>query len=220
MTISDFIKGHKEFQSIYFKNNEDVFLDLIENGQNPTALFIGCSDSRVIPNLILNSKPGELFVVRNIGNFVPPFKPDDDFHGTAAAIEYAVNCLNVRDIIVCGHSDCGAIKSLFKNIDEKELPHVKKWLELGEKAKSTSLIFSKNFNVNEKEMYEMTEKFSIVNQIENLLTYPYIKERHEKDELFIHGWYYRLENGDLEYYDPKNYQFEKISNLKLNKPKL
>jgi len=110
MDFSSIIKGSEHFKNKDFKKYKNKFIDLVKNGQHPKVLFIGCSDSRVVPNLITQSEPGDLFVMRNIGNFVPPFKPDVDFHGTAAAIEYAVSILKVTDIIVCGHSHCGAIK--------------------------------------------------------------------------------------------------------------
>ena len=130
--ITAFEKGHEEFKRVKFKSNETRFKKLVSEGQNPKALFIGCSDSRVMPNMITSTGAGDLFIVRNIGNFVPPFKPDSDFHSTAAAIEYAVSILQVTDIIVCGHSDCGAIKALFQSLEASpENIHTIKWLELG-----------------------------------------------------------------------------------------
>ena len=180
MKIFELMKGNQSFQNVYFENHEKEFLDLVNHGQEPKVLFIGCSDSRVIPSLIMGTKPGELFVIRNIGNFVPPYSPDDDYHGTAAAIEYAVNILNVEDIIVCGHTHCGACESLFKPRN-KDLPHVNKWLELGEKEKEIAL--SKNISDNDEKL-RLTEQISIVLQVENLLTYPYIKERVKNKKIF------------------------------------
>lgn len=209
MKIFELMKGNKSFQDVYFENHEKEFLDLVNHGQEPKVLFIGCSDSRVIPNLIMGTKPGELFVVRNIGNFVPPYSPNNDYHGTAAAIEYAVNVLNVEDIIVCGHTHCGACESLFKPID-KNLPHVNKWLELGKRAKEITL--SKNVSDNEEKL-RLTEQISIVLQVENLLTYPYIKERLESKKIFIHGWYYIIETGEIEYYNSKIQSFEPLSSM-------
>ena len=114
MSIHSLISGNNRFKNKKFKKYEVKFLDLIKNGQKPKALYIGCSDSRVIPDLITNSKPGDLFVVRNVGNFVAPYEPDLGYHSTASAIEYAISVLNVSDIIVCGHSHCGAIEALYK----------------------------------------------------------------------------------------------------------
>jgi len=187
-------------------------LELVKNGQKPKALFIGCSDSRVIPDLMLQTKPGDPFVIRNVGNFVPPFRPDDDFHSTASGIEYAVSILKVKEIIVCGHTHCGACEALYKNLDDEKLVHTKKWLELGESAKKNAIL-SLGHNANKEELLRLTEKLSIVNQIENLLTYPKVKEKVENGDLHIHGWYYYIENGKIEYFDTENYEFKPLENL-------
>ena len=210
MNTIPFIKGIKEFKDIHFKENEILFKELVEKGQNPKALFIGCSDSRIIPALITNSKPGDLFVVRNIGNMVPPFKPDDDFHGTAAAIEYAVSVLNVEDIIVCGHSKCGMCRALYEQdkITGIELIHVKNWLKLGDDVKEQVLsIYKENPDI---DMYELTEKINVLYQLKNLLTYPKIKEKVENNSLRLHGWYYRIETGEIEFYNSETNKFEPI----------
>ncbi|WP_187647290.1 carbonic anhydrase [Nitrosophilus labii] len=206
MRINELIKKHVEFKKIYFKKHEDLFVELVKKGQSPKALFIGCSDSRVIPSLITGSKPGDLFVLRNIGNFVPPFKPDYDFHATAAAIEYAVSVLQVENIIVCGHSHCGACESLYKDIpDTPELIHTKKWLEIGIPAKKAAL--EAVGEENKDELLRFTEKISILVQIENLLTYPEVKKRTKEEKLFLHGWYYKIESGEIEYYDSEKKDF-------------
>jgi len=207
--IEQLIRGHKEFQNLHFKNFEFRFDELVLKGQSPEILFIGCSDSRVVPDLITGSQPGDLFILRNIGNFVPPFKDDNDFHGTAAAIEYAVSVLGVKHIIVCGHSHCGACESLYKEIPKsKDLVHVRKWLELG--------IVPKNFvesNFPDKtlvEKYRLTEQISIIYQLENLLTYPAVKRKVEEEILTIHGWYYELQSGNIKYFDTEELEFKEL----------
>ena len=206
MNIHDLIEKHKKFKELEFKKHEKLFVDLVKKGQSPKTLFIGCSDSRVLPNLITGTGPGELFIVRNVGNFVPPFKPDYEFHATAAAIEYAVSVLNVKDIIVCGHSHCGACESLYKNIEDSvELIHTKKWLEIGKPAKEAAL--SAVGKDNKEELLRFTEKISILVQLENLLTYPAVEKRVSKEELFLHGWYYKIESGEIEYYDSERKDF-------------
>ncbi len=201
MKIDKLIRGNKKFKDTQFPNLEGKFEDLVINGQKPDVLFIGCSDSRVVPDLIVNSKPGDMFILRNIGNFVPPYKRNDDFHGSTAAIEYAVSVLNVKDIIVCGHSHCGACAALYKDLsNEPNLLHVNKWLELGKSAKEETL--SKfDFNTNEEVILRNTEKISVKHQLENLLTYPEILRKVNSKELFIHGWYYKIEDGSIESYD-------------------
>jgi len=210
--LKEFAEGNETFQQTYFKKHEAQLLNLVKEGQNPRALFIGCSDSRVIPDLIIQSNPGDLFVIRNVGNFVAPYKPDEDFHSTAAGIEYAVTILEVSEIIICGHSHCGAIEALFKTTCDTSMVHTAKWLTLGEKAKSMALL-ALGSNAPKEDLYRATEHLSIVTQIENLLTYPYVKKLVEEDKLFIHGWYYDIETGAIEYYDPDTYQFRPLSEL-------
>jgi carbonic anhydrase len=210
--LKEFAKGNETFQKTYFKNNEVALLSLVKEGQNPRALFIGCSDSRVIPDLIVQTRPGDLFVVRNVGNFVAPYKLDEDFHSTAAAIEYAVGVLNVSEIIICGHSHCGAIEALYNPTCDRSMVHTAKWLTLGEKAKSMALL-ALGTGVDKATLLRATEHLSIVTQIENLLTYPYVRQLVETENLFIHGWYYDIETGAIEYYDPDSYQFRPLNTL-------
>ena len=205
-TLQEFEKGHEAFRTVNFKQNEKRFKTLVEKGQNPKALFIGCSDSRVMPAMITGSKPGDLFIIRNIGNFVAPYQPDANYHATAAAIEYAISVLELTDIIVCGHSHCGAIASLYKNIEQTdENIHTLKWLELGEAPKKIAMMSIPS--ANKEELLRYTEKASVIFQLENLLTYPAVKKRVDRNELFLHGWYYDIEDGLIEYYDDENYEF-------------
>jgi len=210
--MQELIEGYREFKNVELKNYKELFSDLIEHGQKPKALFIGCSDSRVVPTLITNSLPGELFVIRNIGNFVPPFKPDTEFHATASAIEYATDVLEVENIIVCGHTHCGAISALFKDIKPTQNNiHTIKWLSLGEDAKNKALKHFPGASLNL--IKEYTEQVSVVNQIENLLTYPSVKERVEAKKLFLHGWHYDLEKGKVFYYSKKDNMFMPLSEV-------
>ncbi len=200
-------KGVEAFKEIHFKKHEKDFIEMVKKGQHPKALFIGCSDSRVVPSLITNTGPGELFVMRNVGNFVPPYKPDNDFHATAAAIEYAAFNLQVDEVIVCGHSDCGACKALYKDHSAyaEEVPHTIKWLELGMPAK---VLAERSVPDGDKaQLQEATEKFSVIFQLQNLLTYPNVRRRVTEGTLFLHGWYYRLDTGEIEYFDPENQEF-------------
>ncbi len=200
-----FVKGLKHFKEVIFPKNEEEFVKLVKEGQHPEALFITCSDSRILPVTLTGAKAGELFVVRDIGNIVPPFKPEKGFHGIAAAVEYAVSVLNVPHIIICGHSHCGACKALYKELpDSIEYIHIKKWLTLGDEVKEKALEM-----VPEKseELYRVTEKLNILKQIESLLTYPAVKERVEKGLLKIHGWYYVMEKGEIFYFNPEKEEF-------------
>ncbi len=209
-TIEQLIKGHKEFQHLHFKKFEYEFDELVEKGQSPEILFIGCSDSRVVPDLITGSKPGDLFILRNIGNFVPPFKKDNDYHGTAAAIEYAVSVLGVKHIIVCGHSHCGACESLYKELpDGDDLVHVRKWLELGSVTKNFVEQNFEGYQFNEK--LRITEQISVIFQLENLITYPAVKRGVEDGTLTLHGWYYELQSGNIKYFDSDSMEFKELA---------
>ena len=211
MNMEDYAEGNELFRT-YFKKNKESLLELVTSGQSPKALFIGCSDSRVIPDLMVQADPGDLFVLRNVGNFVPPYKPDADFHATASGIEYAVSVLKVQEIIICGHTHCGACNALYEDLSDSSLIHTKKWLELGESAK-TSAILSLGVNAPKDELLRLTEKLSVIKQIENLLTYPVVKKRFEKGNLSIHGWYYDIETGYIEYYNADSYEFLPLKDL-------
>ena len=213
MTLEKYAKGNELFRA-YFKKNKKSLLDLVQSGQAPKALFIGCSDSRVIPDLMLQTSPGDLFVIRNVGNFVPPYKPDEDFHATASGIEYAVSVLKVKEIIICGHTHCGACQHLYEPVEDNSLIHTKKWLELGENAKK-SAILSLGANAPLEDLLRLTEKLSVINQIDNILTYPSVKKRFEADDLHIHGWCYDMETGKIEYYNADTYEFLPLKELVL-----
>ncbi|MDQ1263930.1 MAG: carbonic anhydrase [Campylobacterota bacterium] len=210
------ILGNELFQKSFFKAYEKEFLQLAHKGQTPKALYIGCSDSRVLPNLITKSAPGDLFVVRNIGNFVAPYKPDEDFHSTASAIEYAVSILEVKNIIVCGHTKCGAIEAIHTKscATNPELIHTKTWLTLGDSAKAQAIL-ALGLNADKEVLYRLTEKLSVVSQLENLLTYPSVKKRVDNGEIAIHGWIYDIQSGEIEYYDPEISQFLPLSSLRV-----
>ncbi len=208
--LKEFEKGHEAFKQVKFNQSKERFRKLVAEGQNPKALFIGCSDSRVMPAMITGSKAGDLFIVRNIGNFVAPYKPDADFHATASAIEYAVSVLEISDIIVCGHSHCGAIAALFKDIQQTpENIHTIKWLELGAEAKKVALLAHRDSA--RDVMLRYTEQISVVYQLDNLLTYPAVKRKVAEGTLFLHGWHYDIENGNIEYYDDENYEFKALT---------
>lgn len=210
------ILGNELFQKSFFKAYEKEFLQLAHKGQTPKALYIGCSDSRVLPNLITGSAPGDLFVVRNIGNFVAPYKPDEDFHSTASAIEYAVSILEVKNIIVCGHTKCGAIEAIHTKscATNPELIHTKTWLTLGDSAKSQAIL-ALGLNADKEALCRLTEKLSVVSQLENLLTYPSVKKRVDDGIIAIHGWIYDIQSGEIEYYDPEISQFLPLNSLRV-----
>ena len=155
-----------------------------------------------------SSKPGDLFIYRNIGNFVPPYDSKNQTDGTGACIEYAVNILKVKEIIVCGHSSCGYCAAINSTVDEKVNPYLKNWVDRSAKTKKiVDDIVKSNDNVNAQ---ELTEKVSVVQQLENLLTYKIVKDKVEKEEIYIHGWHMKLETGEIHYYDSSIGKFKEL----------
>lgn len=202
------LEGVVKFRNEDFVEHQKLFSELGET-QEPHTLFIGCADSRLVPNLITSTLPGELFVVRNIANFVPPYRVSTEFAATTSAIEYAVVVLNVENIVVCGHSNCGGCSALYLPEEKlNKIPNVKKWLELAAPIKKQVLEELKDED--EKIRNWHTELLNIVEQLKHLLTYPFIKERYEKGELKIYGWYYVIETGKVYNYDFESKEFKLI----------
>lgn len=201
--------GVKDFNTNDFLEHQDLF-EKIGRNQQPHTLFIGCSDSRVVPNLITKTLPGELFVIRNIANLVPPYRKSEEYLATTSAIEYAVNILDIKTILICGHSNCGGCNALYMDIDSEtaaKIPHTTKWLELAKNVRSKmDNLRIANLSVREW----MTEQLNIVEQMNHLLTYPYILEKYEAGELDILGWYYIIETGEVFNYDKTQKKFIKI----------
>lgn len=199
--------GVKEFNANDFIEHKDLF-EKIGRNQEPHTLFIGCSDSRVVPSMITNTLPGELFVIRNIANLVPPYRDSDEFLATTSAIEYSVKVLNVNTIIICGHSNCGGCNALF--MDKKtgdNIPHTRKWLELARNVKDKMT----KLRIADPAVREwMTEQLNIVEQMNHLLLYPYILEKYNAGELNILGWYYIIETGEVFNYQKDEKIFVKI----------
>ncbi|MBH9552074.1 carbonic anhydrase [Inhella gelatinilytica] len=183
----------RRFQDQAFPAQRSLFRHLVEDGQHPLTLFIGCSDSRLVPYLLTGAGPGELFLVRNVGAFVPPSDQSQGFHGTAAAIEFAVLNLQVKRIIVCGHTHCGAIRALYGGAPD-EAQNLKAWLELGREAA---------LPVAEPgpDVLRRTEQRAIVLQLERLMDYPMVRRRVEAGQMTLHGWHYVIEDGEVHVFD-------------------
>ncbi len=186
------LEGLKAFQSDYFPRHQQRFQDLVAGGQHPTTLFIGCSDSRLVPYLLTGAGPGELFMVRNVGALVPPYDGSQGLHGTMAAVEFAVLSLQVRHIIVCGHSHCGAIRALYEGVPDRAVA-LKAWLEL---ATDAALPVQPS-----AEAMRRTEQRSIELQLARLMDYPMVREKVEAGALALHGWHYVIETGEVHVFD-------------------
>jgi carbonic anhydrase len=199
------IDGLAKFRRKDFEDHRELFSSL-KSQQKPHTLFICCSDSRVDPNLITGSLPGELFIIRNIANIVPPCRNTAEYVSTTSAIEYAVLALEVENIIVCGHSNCGGCAASLKPSPFTDrLPHTMKWLELASPARDRAL---KELPENEPDAQEwMMEQFNVVEQLKHLMTYPYIYERAVAGKLSISGWHYIIETGEVFIYDREAEEF-------------
>ncbi|MBF8982273.1 carbonic anhydrase [Lutibacter sp. B2] len=206
--MEELFDGVKEFSNQEFEQNKLLFQKLSKK-QSPHTLFISCSDSRVVPNLITKSVPGDLFIIRNIANIVPPYRKSSEYLSTTSAIEYAVIVLKVKNIVVCGHSNCGGCSALYaENELLNTIPHTKKWLELAKPAKEKVEKLKAQFNYDSTDW--LLEQENIVLQISHLLSYPFIKEQYKNKSLNIYGWYYDIENGIVYNYNKSKKIFERI----------
>ena len=200
------VEGIHHFQNDGFNAQRDLF-ERLARGQHPDALFITCSDSRINPNLITNTNPGDLFIVRNVGNMVPP-------HGTpnnaeAAAVEFAVEALGVKDIIVCGHTHCGAMKGLLNPGSLGSLPAVKSWLVHGEAAQR---IVQENYtHLQGDALVTAMAEENVLVQLEHLHTLPIVAARLAAKKINLHAWMYKIENGRIFTYDIEAKQFVSFS---------
>ncbi len=212
MGVETLAKSHQDFKRIYKQEYAERFKELAEMGQSPKTLFISCSDSRVVPTLITHSHPGDLFIDRNIGNIVPPFDPNSECSAIPASVEYAIFELHIENIIICGHTDCGACKALYEDLPhEVEISHIEKWLRFAQPAKEKAETL---VGVNDpKKLFVATEKFNIIEQLTHLMTYPLVKQKVRAGELFIQGWYYHIDSGELEYFDPVEHRFFPLENI-------
>jgi carbonic anhydrase len=188
----DLLLRLRKFHDDYFPGVKDRFKHLVDDGQHPGILFIGCSDSRIVPYLLTGTGPGELFIVRNVGAFVPPHDGSAGYHGTAAAIEFAVLNLKVSRIIVCGHSHCGGIRALYEEVSP-EATNLSSWLELGREAALPVQVTN--------EALRRTEQRAVVLQLERLMGYPMVRKRVESGLLTLHGWHYVIEDGEIHVFD-------------------
>ena len=201
------IDGVIKFRKEDFERDKEFFMGL-KDGQKPHTFYVGCSDSRIVPNLITKTLPGELFVVRNIANVIPPANQNEGtLKCTAAVLEYAVKYLEVENILVCGHSNCGGLKALFYPEEKlNELPFVKNWLnliwDLRDKVKDI-----KDIKLREWEI----EQLNVVKQLQNLLTYDFVREKVEEGKLKLYGWYYIIESGEVYNYNFETKEFELIN---------
>lgn len=206
-TISELLQGFQRFRVKHFEPNRDLFNRLAMQGQTPRTLLIGCSDSRVDPAILTDSAPGDLFVIRNVANLVPPHETGGRYHGTSAALEFAVCNLKVSNIVILGHSRCGGIRALLEGYGENDEGEgfIAPWVKIAESARDE--VLQRWPDASNEFKQRACERAGIRASLNNLVTFPFIRQRVDQGELKLYGWYYDLENGELMQYDPDKDRF-------------
>lgn len=212
------LEGVHRFHQREFGRYKEVFRRLSREGQKPHTLFITCADSRVVAELITQSKPGDLFVVKNVGNIVPPADADTGYNSTGAAIEFAVEALGVTDIVVCGHSQCGAIAALMQpDAAAKDLRHLWKWISLATPVRET-IESNYAYLQNSADRLRAAEEENVLFSIERLQTYPSVAKRLQDGSLRLHAWFFKIDTAELFGYDPEQRQFQLITETTNHNP--
>jgi carbonic anhydrase len=190
--MDDLIAGYRRFRAGTWRMERSRFEELSRFGQQPRALVIACSDSRTDPQMVFNAAPGELFVIRNVANLVPPYGPDEEPHGVSAAIEFAVRTLSVRDIVVMGHAMCGGIKALLDGTPPELPDFVGQWVRIAEPARQRAMQLPAD------QRHEFCEHEAVRLSLANLMTFPWIKSAVESGQTRLHGCFFGIRSGVLE----------------------
>lgn len=205
---SDLLSGYQAFKQGRFTDERARYQALADEGQTPETLIVACCDSRAAPEIVFNTAPGEIFVVRNVANQVPPYKPDGEFHSTSAALEYAVQVLKVKNIVVLGHGRCGGVKAALDPSAEPLSPgdFIGKWMEL---LKPAAEVVGGNEWMTGAERQTALERISIRHSVANLKTFPCISILEQKGRLALHGAWFDIHSGELWVLDPETGDFSR-----------
>jgi carbonic anhydrase len=202
-SISSLMDGYRVFRSGTFPAHRQLYRELVERGQSPRVMIVSCCDSRVDPAVILSTKPGELFMARNVANLVPPYEPHGDYHGTSAALEFAVSGLQVEHVIVLGHAYCGGVKAFLDGhygADGNPESHfIAPWMSLLRPAMKR--LASAGILLGADDRQRALEQASVVNSLANLETFPFVQEKLKAGTLALHGAWFDIERGLLMEYD-------------------
>jgi len=207
--ITSLIEGYKIFREQYFDKENSPFPELVRDGKRPKILMVACSDSRVDPALVMNCQPGDLFVIRNVANLVPPYEEDKAYHGTSAALEFGVCVLGIRHIILFGHTQCGGIQSLLEHPQGYgQKSFLAKWMELANAALDAVMTHHDTYPLEEK--ITLCGQYSLINSLKNLQTFPWIAEKVREASLFLHAWNFDISKGMLEEYNEAQNRFNPL----------
>lgn len=187
------IDGYRRFRETAYREHRDLYDALVSHGQSPRAMVIGCSDSRVDPAILFGAEPGEIFVVRNVANLVPPYAPSADYHGTSAALEFAVRSLEVQHVIVLGHARCGGIAALLGGFSGLGGDFIRPWMQIAAPAQERVIASGRTG----ADAQRCCEHEAIKVSLANLRGFPWIAEPVEAGRLQLHGWYFDLQTGEL-----------------------
>lgn len=209
--ISELVDGYRRFLDGRYPEEAALYRSLAERGQSPKVMIIACCDSRADPAAIFNASPGQFFIVRNVANLVPPFEPHGDYHGTSAALEFAVTGLQVETILVMGHARCGGIQALREGIYEKNADHgfIGSWMSILRSARSE--VLTQSAGETEAEQQQALEHAGVRQSIENLQTFPFVRERLADNRLRLRGAYFDIADGRLLGLDPETLQFKPVA---------
>lgn len=198
--FDDLVAGYRAFRAGRYKEQVSLYKELAQ-GQSPRTMVIGCCDSRVDPMTIFNARPGELFIVRNVANLVPPYQPDENYHGTSAALEFAVTGLQVSTIVIMGHASCGGIEASLNGMYDTsgQSSFIQEWMRIIEPARET--VLRKSHDPTLATMQPMLEREAIRLSLKNLMTFPFVRERVEDGRLTLRGAHFGIESGELELID-------------------
>jgi len=199
-SLKKIIEGYHQFRQKYAIGDNSIMEHLANHGQKPEIMVIACCDSRVDPALILQCDPGEIFTVRNVANVVPPYELDSGHHGTSAALEFAVCYLNIKHIIILGHSHCGGIEALMNSKNLKQNDFITRWVSLT------------NCDIDTEEV-DTVAKCALSYSYQNCLSFPWIKERLDNKLLAIHQWFFDIKEGEIFAYSYKNNCYEPLSEI-------
>lgn len=192
------LEGYERFRDGYWQQHRELYSTLAREGQSPSAMVIACADSRVAPEAIFDCAPGDIFVVRNVSALVPPYEPDDQKHSTSAALEFAVNVLNVRSILVLGHSLCGGIRALMKGPTQGTHDFIDSWMGIAQTARQRVCDSPESAEADFETQCAACEHEAIRVSLANLLTFPWIKERVLDGRLTLTGLHFNVETGNLQ----------------------
>ena len=198
-SLSKIIEGYHQFRNKYALGDNAIMHTLAHHGQRPEVMVVACCDSRVDPALILQCDPGELFVVRNVANIVPPYEHDDKHHGTSAALEFGICYLKVKHLILLGHSQCGGIQALLDNSQMTQNDFISNWVSLIDSEKKRGI------NVNDY------AKFALTHSYHNCKTFPWIKSKLDSNELKIHLWFFDINRGEIQAYSEETKKYLPLS---------